>query len=328
MPGFNVAFWNVQNLFEPAVALRLQRGPRTVAERDAKLAQLAAIIGQFFNGQGPDLLALAEVATRKLFDDLVDQIPGVRSPALRLWEPCRAAKHTGLGLVGRDSVVASLGRVDAWRPTLAARPRALSADCTLAAANVPVRVVVSHWKSRLPDPPGYLGPTHFQDRKETADWVGRHLNLVGGMRCAIVLGDLNCQPDEEPLNSLQLYGTRQTSAAIYGRTATSTLYNTAWRLMVEPDPWEYPRPPGYQASRPKSTFGTGGNQVFDHLLVSRDALYGRPLALREGSVHYHPDTRAYRYTRDGHIRPRLWRAAGAGFTGASDHLPLLASFDV
>lgn len=327
MGQLNVAFWNVENLFEPAVSRRIGRGPRTRRAIDAKINQLADIIGGFFNGAGPDLLGLAEVATRDLFDELVDRIPGARPAALRLWEACVDASHTGLGLVGRDGVIARLDRIDAWRPTLASRPRALSAACTLVGNGLPIHVIANHWKSRIPDPPGSLGPTHHQDRRETADWVGTHLSLSSGMKCAIVMGDLNCQPDEEPLNGLTLRGSRHTSTAIRGRRAISTLYNTAWRLMTEPDPWRHPRTNAHRGTRPLSTFGASGTNVFDHLLVSKDAMCGRPLALIEDSLQYHPDGRAFRYARGGQIRPRPWRWHGSGsYSGASDHLPLLVTF--
>jgi len=64
MSPLNVAFWNVQNLFQPPVARRFGRGPQTIRERNAKLDRLASVIDGFFHGQGPDLLALAPWAGR------------------------------------------------------------------------------------------------------------------------------------------------------------------------------------------------------------------------------------------------------------------------
>lgn len=69
--------------------------------------------------------------------------------------------------------------------------------------------------------------------------------------------------------------------------------------------------------------------IFDQLLVSRDALLGLPLTLRESSVTYHPDHRVFRYNAKGHINPVPWPGPSIGrFDGASDHLPLLATFEI
>ena len=62
----NIAFWNVENLFarendpnrppELQSALSRELQGWTAAIRDQKIANLASIINQMFNGQGPDLL--------------------------------------------------------------------------------------------------------------------------------------------------------------------------------------------------------------------------------------------------------------------------------
>jgi hypothetical protein len=58
-------------------------------------------------------------------------------------------------------------------------------------------------------------------------------------------------------------------------------------------------------------------------------LLGLPLALRESSVTYHPDPRVFRYNAHGRIEPVAWSGSKKGpFAGASDHLPLLATFEI
>src|SRR5580704_10897347 len=108
MADLNVAFWNVQNLFEVPIARKLKRGPRTNKEREAKLDRLAAVVGDFFGKRGPDLFAVAEVGNRSLFNELVDRIPGPYPHGLRVWEDATMPEHTGLGLVGRDDRIAGL----------------------------------------------------------------------------------------------------------------------------------------------------------------------------------------------------------------------------
>lgn len=71
MADLNVAFWNVQNLFEPGVATR---GPQTQTELDEELDVLGDVVNSFFGGGGPDLLGLAEVNTEQILLDLVSRL--------------------------------------------------------------------------------------------------------------------------------------------------------------------------------------------------------------------------------------------------------------
>ena len=247
--------------------------------------------------------------------------------SLRIWEDAKLAEHTGLGIVGRDDRIASLKLLDVWRPTAAARPRVILVECQLRSVSRPVWIVVNHWKSRLTKQKQTSTPD-WQDRLDAADWLGRRLDLAGAMQCVVVLGDFNCEPTERPFNTLQLRGTRHASTAIKSAKAASTLYNSAWRYVSEPDPWQHPRPAGFLASRPRATCGEG-SVIFDQLLVSKDALLGRPLALRESSITYHHRSQNLRYNKTGHIKPVGWSESKNGkFIGASDHLPVLATFDV
>jgi hypothetical protein len=97
MKELNVAFWNVQNLFETAIAKTLGRGPLTRKSREAKLDRLASVVGDSFGKRGPDLFAVAEIGDRALFDELVDRIHAPYAPALRVWEGATLPEHTGLG---------------------------------------------------------------------------------------------------------------------------------------------------------------------------------------------------------------------------------------
>lgn len=84
MPSkYHVAWWNLENLFDHRDAPRsekLQRaiGPDlanwTVALRDRKIGQLASIIRQLGQGNGPDLLGVCEVENAVVLQLLVDQL--------------------------------------------------------------------------------------------------------------------------------------------------------------------------------------------------------------------------------------------------------------
>src|SRR5438309_11725984 len=97
MAHLNVAFWNVQNLFEPAV---IARGPQSPTELDEKLDVLAGVIDAFFGGDGPDLLGLAEINTERIFLELVRRL---KHPYLHVWEDPGTRDQTGLGLMARES---------------------------------------------------------------------------------------------------------------------------------------------------------------------------------------------------------------------------------
>ncbi|MCB1761081.1 MAG: hypothetical protein KDI68_15025 [Gammaproteobacteria bacterium] len=70
MGRLNVAWWNLENLFDHEIA---QRDPalkrtlgselkgRTAAVRDRKISQLASVIRMMFEGEGPALLGVCEI---------------------------------------------------------------------------------------------------------------------------------------------------------------------------------------------------------------------------------------------------------------------------
>ena len=77
-------FWNVENLFDrendpnrpPKLQARLAGELQgwTAAIRDQKIENLASIINQMFNGQGPDLLGLCEVENESIVQRLANKI--------------------------------------------------------------------------------------------------------------------------------------------------------------------------------------------------------------------------------------------------------------
>ncbi|MEO0817648.1 MAG: endonuclease/exonuclease/phosphatase family protein [Pseudomonadota bacterium] len=84
---YNVAFWNVENLFAPdghptridwmarRLANQLKGWSPAIFER--KISQLAKVIAAMNGGQGPDLLGLCEVENRFVLDTLVAAVSGL-----------------------------------------------------------------------------------------------------------------------------------------------------------------------------------------------------------------------------------------------------------
>jgi hypothetical protein len=77
MAELNVAFWNLQNLFDATaseIAADLEFTPAegwTEEAVEKKLASLAEIIRLMFDGAGPDLLGVCEIETRELAERLM-----------------------------------------------------------------------------------------------------------------------------------------------------------------------------------------------------------------------------------------------------------------
>lgn len=320
MPGkLQVAFWNVQNLFEPGVVVR---GPQSQTELNAKLGNLSHSIGKFFDNQGPDLLALAEVNSQQVFHDLESRMVG--GPYVRVWEGAALREQTGLGVFGKASRFSALRVVAIQRPTALARPRVIIVECHLIGKAEPFVLVVNHWKSRMPSP---LLSDEI-DRRQSADWLGNYLANERRMRCVIAVGDFNAEPFEAPFGELRLRARRTFSSALWSRATPAYLYNTAWKYLSEPDSFEQTLVMGYRASRPKTSHGTAN--VFDQLLVSGAVLRRGMLRLQDGSIGFVTfDHLTSEYNRKGALVPLPWKFISlAEYRGTSDHFPLTATFTV
>jgi hypothetical protein len=319
MPTLRVASWNVANLFEPGA---VDRGPRSEAELNAKITRLAEIADRMFDGAGPDLLGLAEVGTERILDVLGATLQDAYLP---LWSAPGSEDQTGLALLGRDVAVAQLELVDGCRPSAFARPRCMVVRCWLTGVTEPVLVVMNHWKSRMQQP----GLDDRAERVETARWLGDLLAGWGRETCVLVMGDFNAEPFEAPFSETSLRGLRFFSSTLWSQATPAYLYNATWRFLPEPDSWETARQPGYREPRPKTSHDSQPAVLFDQLLVSGSALRGGPLELRETTVGYHCDPVASRHKQSGALVPIRWEyVPGETPVGASDHFPLVATFEI
>lgn len=80
MALFNTAFWNIQNLFDTslsAIAADFEFTPAngwTAETKDKKIENLANIINQMFDGNGPDLLGLCEIENLSIANELLSKL--------------------------------------------------------------------------------------------------------------------------------------------------------------------------------------------------------------------------------------------------------------
>lgn len=93
MPDLRLAFWNVQNLFEPGV---VDRGPQSDAERNLKIAHLTQLINGFFDNEGPDVIALAELGAEAILLAIRDSLNGSH---VHLWQSSEQPTQTGIGVI-------------------------------------------------------------------------------------------------------------------------------------------------------------------------------------------------------------------------------------
>ncbi len=316
-------FWNVANLFEPAI---VDRGPQSQEELDGKLGAVSGVLLGAFGEHLPDLIALAEVQTEALFEQIRAALP--ETYHMR-FEPAYGPGQTGLGILARDSVFHQIDVVDTFRPTMMQRPRAMLVDCQLG-TSARFLFAVNHWKSRMIHAGDAFTPN--EDRGESAEWLGERLAGLEKRDCAVVVGDFNAEPFEPPFGEFGLRSRRHFSGALWTQATPAYLYNTAWRSLLEPVTWEDRSARGndYRDSRPKTSHDAPSPVIFDQLLVSAAALRNGPITLREQSVRYFWTDEIAEWTGGGYLKPKRWRwnADERRGTGASDHFALLGEFDV
>lgn len=320
MADLRVAFWNVQNLFEPGTS---KYGPTDEPELLAKLDVIARSLDGLFAGAGPDLVGLAEIHTQRILDLLGQRL---RHRYLKLFERSGDGRWTGLAVLAREGSFTRLVAEEAYHPWVTSMPRWLMARCLLREdqGGASILFVVNHWRSRVTD----ASSNAAEERLETARALRAKLARSRLDRCAIVLGDFNAEPFEEPFGEAGLRSVRHFDPRLWDGEAASCLYNTAWRFLAEPDWWEVVEARGdaYVASRPRTTFNASPPVLFDQLLVSGYALRGGPITLRESSVAYAADDATTSSTSSGYRRPLPWTYGAGSGSGASDHFPLVATF--
>jgi hypothetical protein len=314
MSHLHVAFWNVQNLFEPKPG---SKGPMDDQQLEARLDTLAGVIDSLFEGKGPDLLGLAEIETESILANLEQRL---RSRYLRLFEPGPGG-WTGLSVLARFDLFVEIDRIDAYRPWSGSMPRYLIARCQFKQGGEPIVFVVNHWRSRLG------GHDAASERRQTAQNLGDWLAAEQDDTCVVVVGDFNAEPFEEPFGDFGLRAVRHFSKDLWAQLAPACLYNTAWRFLCEPAPWEVVEAGGeaYDAPRPMTTYAAPRPILLDQLLVSGRALRGGPIALLEQTVGY-PSAGVAAPSVGGHKQPARWTNTGGRGSGVSDHFPLVATF--
>jgi len=323
MAKTNIAWWNLENLFDHETA---QRDPELKAKlkselkdwtaniRDTKISQLASIVKLMFGGAGPSLLGVCEVENETVMQRLANAIDiparnyavvAHASPDVRGIDTSFIIDTNELTVIKTDHQVVI--KRSATRDLFWVRLR-------VNATNAEFVAIANHWPSRsagqyASEPFRILvGETHayivsrLLDEGQDGD---KNLPIIS-------MGDFN----DEPFNrSLQEYtlGTRDPGRVRYSRSGH--MLNLMWPLMNGDDPGSY-------------LFGSDWNML-DQFLVSYGMLRtASQVRVNRDSVEiFKPDI-----LKASGGKPRKFSRpsakGGADLEGYSDHFPITLELNI
>lgn len=317
MPNINIAWWNLENLFDHETAIRddelksklkAELKGWTVNVRNKKVSQLASIIELMFNGDGPALLGVCEVENEAVMERLANaiNIPGRNYSVVSHESDDARGIDTSFIIDTNELTVVSTDhqvviKRSATRDLFWVR---LSVNAT----GAEFVAFANHWPSRSAgqyssEPFRILaGETHAYIISRLLDEdQGGEKNLP-----IISMGDYN----DEPFNrSLQEYtlGTRDPDRVRYSKSGH--MLNLMWPLMQGHDPGTY-------------LFGSDWNML-DQFLVSYGMLRtaSQVRVSRDSAAIFKPEI-----LKASSGKPRSFRRPsakkGADLDGYSDHFPI------
>lgn len=323
MPKLNIAFWNLENLFDHENAQRPAKlksklagelAGWTAAIRDRKIQQLSSVIDLMFDGEGPALLGVCEIENEDVVQRLADAIsvPG------RNYQIVSHASGDARGIDTSFIIDATeLSVVDTNHQVVIKRSATRDifwARLRVNASNEEFVAIVNHWPSRSGGQ--YTSEPFRMLTGETHAYIVSNLldeDQGGDKNLPIIsMGDYN----DEPFNrSMQEYllGSRDP-----GRVRFSTsghMLNLMWPLMQGDDPGSY-------------LYGSTWNML-DQFLVSQGMVRGpSPVRVDRDSVEiFRPSTMVASAGKPRRFnRPSAKK--GEDQDGVSDHFPILVKLDV
>lgn len=298
------ATWNVENLFDDVKDGRhdaeLMEWWNTQLYRK-KLDRLAAVISKMNGGKGPDVLALVEVENRKVISDLVKKLPQPDGYRIVHYEG-KAGRGIEVALITRLEVVDSSshfvyhGIREILRVDLKKNGHKLT-------------VLVNHWKSRF----GGTLPTSTIRTICAARAFQLYYDIVRKSRDAdvVLCGDFNDGIDNVSVK--EILAARESRLKVQRQTSRKALYNCTTEIR----------------GRNRGTYYYDYDWTFlDQIVVSRGMIVNE--TARDG-FRYKP--KSIQIFNPGGVllkRGRPWRygSRSTADRGYSDHLPLIAVFQV
>ncbi|MBL8815442.1 MAG: hypothetical protein JNL58_05395 [Planctomyces sp.] len=342
-----VAFWNVQNLFDldgSSVAAELEYTAVFGWDRkslELKIQNLAGIISNLFDGEGPDLIGLCEIENERIARRLLKeigrsdyQLAVVSNPGFSSWDTALIYSDR----VFRQSSEPNRGHlIDHRFPTC----DILEVHLTTIDDEADLMVLVNHWPSRKPsasatEPLRIAAASHCSriigdavrvSRREYLEMNDNDVSLFRlnqrWNRNVLVMGDFNDEPwDISIRRSLNAAYSREhmdesirmsrgnlpSWKSYYGRAVP--LFNPMWSLLTQPDQ-------GTRTTDPSLPL-----VLTDQFVLSRGICLGLA-GISTGETSFGiPDVRIARPEAmiGRKNRPREFRMdSGSGF---SDHFPI------
>ena len=239
---FALIFMNCYNLYEPLA--HPTRGPRTPADFDQKVQNLAKTAMSAAPNTIPDLVALAEVGSEAAGMAIARAIsPGAYSS---LWSGVPAGGSSqpgpqpGLMVLYNAKAVLPTGKEGRDRPNRGGRHKWFAIEFQLPhVAADRFWLVINHWTSNFQRSPQKADDLRLISARELGEFFAK---LSGASEAAVLVGDFNCEPFARPFvgeaNTDRLLGVRERALVLRDRNQLFYVYNPMWRCLGEADAYE------------------------------------------------------------------------------------------
>lgn len=319
MSAINVAWWNLENLFDevgasrpPELAATLKNELKgwTAAVRDKKLDQLALIINKMFNDAGPDLLGVAEVENENVLKLLANRMAKPGRKYRVLGHPSPDARGIDVSFIVDENKLTPSNPGHHVVYKRHATRDLFWARFTVKANGAFFVAMANHWPSRSG---GQYESEPFRIMTaETASYVlSALLTPPGGNAdlAVLLMGDFN----DEPFNrAMQDYLLGRRDPDQVSNAKSPQCLNLMWPLMSGDDPGTL---------RFESTWN-----MLDQFLMSKGMLKtGSRVKVQPGSVAiFRP---AIMRKSNGEPKRHGRPAESHDPTGFSDHFPITLTLD-
>ena len=330
--SYNIAFWNLENLFapedfpdrEPWIAKEVGSDLRGWSEDlfRRKVAQLASIIERIANGSGPDILGVCEVENRFALQALVDEVnrllPG-RDYAVVHADNSSDQRGIDTAFVF-DRNVFSVDPAKVFSHFVMRRTgtRDITQATFRSSGGHQIVSLCNHWPARSGNPMESAG-FRATAGETLAYWHERIREVLGADTAVIALGDFNDDPFD---NSIRYNANAWRERGDVERSLSARFYNLAWNYHSQ----EVTDRKGKKRIIDGTLYYRNNGNVFDQILVNRSLLKGEGgLTVNEASARIE----AYAQMVDhrvsyGPIRFGLPRGKPSKVNqdGYSDHFPV------
>lgn len=240
-----IAWWNLENLFDIANSndrsewlqkkLKSELVGWNTAVLDAKLKQLASIISQMNDNNGPDLLGVCEVENRAVLDKLVAALTFIGRKYGVVHADTKDARGIDVAFIYDKKLFKKPRKKDIFSHVIIKR----NATRDIVHVNFRTRspqkndlvVIGNHWPSKLG---GDLEsePYRIIAGETLSYWLERIYDKLDKDVPVIVMGDFNDEPYSRSVTQYAL-GLKDSSRVKSKRSRKPYLYNLMWPLQYD-----------------------------------------------------------------------------------------------